>query len=96
MPLSWITYVYIITLLTWLVEHSLVNWYQQYVSVHVSFSQVHKFSQFHFVDNQVGILFLLLHVYYAHLASVRFEHSVCLGSLGDQDISDQNTLVIQC
>ena len=47
----------------------------------------------------MGILFLLLQVYYAHLASVRFEHSVSWITWkykGDQDISDQNTLVTQC
>ena len=28
-----------------------------------------------------GILFSWLHIYYAHLASARLEHSMCLGSL---------------
>ena len=32
-------------------------------------------------DNREGTLFSRLHIYYAHLASVRFEHSVCRGSL---------------
>ena len=32
-------------------------------------------------DNREGTLFSWLHVYYAHLASVKFEHSVCRGSL---------------
>ena len=32
-------------------------------------------------DNWEGTLFSWLHIYYAYLASVRFEHSVCRGSL---------------
>ena len=35
----------------------------------------------HWGDNQDGTLFSWLHIYYAHLSSVRFEHSVCRGSL---------------
>ena len=26
-------------------------------------------------------MYMYMHIYYAHLASVRFEHSVCRGSL---------------
>ena len=37
--------------------------------------------QSHCRDNQEGTLFSWLHTYYAHLASVRFEHSVCCGPL---------------
>ena len=35
----------------------------------------------HCGDNWEGRLFSWLHVYYVHLASVRFEHSACHGSL---------------
>ena len=43
--------------------------------------QVHELLQSHCGDNQEGTLFSWLHIYYAHLAFVRFEHSVCCGSL---------------
>ena len=46
-----------------------------------SCAQVHELPQSHFGDNREGTLFSWLHVYYAHLASVRFEYSVCRGSL---------------
>ena len=29
----------------------------------------------------IYIVFMITYIYYAHLASVRFEHSVCRGSL---------------
>ena len=48
---------------------------------HTSFAQEHDLPQSHSGDNQEGTLFSWLHIYYAHLASVRFEHSVCHGSL---------------
>ena len=35
----------------------------------------------HCGDNWEGTLFSCVHIYYAHLASVRFEHSVCRESL---------------
>ena len=44
-------------------------------------AQVHELSQSHCGDNQEGTSFSWLHIYYTHLASVRFEHSVCRGSL---------------
>ena len=42
---------------------------------------MHELPQSHCRDNREGTLFSWLHIYYAHLASVRFEHSVCRGSL---------------
>ena len=44
-------------------------------------TKVDELPQNHCGDNQDGTLFSLLHIYYAHLAFVRFEHSVCCGSL---------------
>ena len=46
-----------------------------------SCAQVHELTQSHCGDNREGTLFSWLHIYYAHLVSVRFEHSVCRGSL---------------
>ena len=46
-----------------------------------SCAQVHELPQSHPGDNQEGTLFSWLHIYYAHLASARFKHSVCPGSL---------------
>ena len=46
-----------------------------------SCAQVHELPQSHCGDNREGTLFAWFHIYYAHLASVRFEHSVCHGSL---------------
>ena len=46
-----------------------------------SCAQVHGLPQGHCDDNREGTLFSWLHIYYARLASVRFEHSVCRGSL---------------
>ena len=46
-----------------------------------SCAQVHELPQSHCGDNREGTLFSRSHIYYAHLASVRFEHSVCRGSL---------------
>ena len=43
--------------------------------------KVHDLPQSHCGDNHEGTLFLWLHIYYAHLAFVKFEHSVCHGSL---------------
>ena len=43
-------------------------------------ARVHELPQSH-SDNREGTLFSWLHVNYAHLASMRFEHSVCCGSL---------------
>ena len=52
-----------------------------YMMNRTSCAQVHELPQSHCGDNQEGTLFSWLHVYYAHLASVRFEHFVCRGSL---------------
>ena len=46
-----------------------------------SCAQVHEFPQSYCGDNREGTFFLWLHIYYPNLASVRFEHSVCRGSL---------------
>ena len=40
-------------------------------------AQVHELSQNHCGDNREGTSFSWLHIYYAHLAFVRFEQSVC-------------------
>ena len=44
-------------------------------------AQVHELPQSHCGDNREGALYSWLHVCCAHLASVRFEHSVCRRSL---------------
>ena len=62
------------SVMDYLVEYSLVHWYQQY-------NQVLGLPQRHCGDDQVGTLFSWLHIYYAHLASERSEHSVRHGSL---------------
>ena len=47
-----------------------------------SCAQVYELPQSHCGDNPEGtIVFMISYIYYAHLASVRFEHSVCHGSL---------------
>ena len=46
-----------------------------------SCAQVHELPRSHCGDNLEGTLFSWLYIYNAHLASVRFEHSVCDGSL---------------
>ena len=46
-----------------------------------SCAQFHELPQYHCGDNREGALFSWLHIYYAHLVFVRFEHSVCRGSL---------------
>ena len=54
-----------------------------YITVHnrTSSAKMHELQQSHCGDNREGTLFSRLHIYYAHLASVRFEHYVCCGSL---------------
>ena len=42
-------------------------------------AQVHELPQSHCGEKREGTLFSWLHICYAHLASVRFEHSVCRG-----------------
>ena len=51
--------------------------YTWYTYIIYSCAQVHELPQSHCVDNREGTLFSWLHVYYVHLASVRFEHSAC-------------------
>ena len=46
-----------------------------------SCAQVHELPQNYCGDNWEGTLFSWLHIYYAHLASVTFKHSVYHGSL---------------
>ena len=46
-----------------------------------SCAQVRELVQSHYGGNWEGTLFMIAYLYYAHLASVRFEHSVCCGSL---------------
>ena len=61
-------------------RNSLVHWYQQYVIVHY----VPKCMSCHkaiVVITGRAHCFHGLHIYYAHLAFVRFEHFKCHGSL---------------
>ena len=44
-------------------------------------AQMCELPQTHCGDNMKDILFPWLHIYHTHLASARFEHSVCHGSL---------------
>ena len=44
-------------------------------------SAVHELPPSHCSDNWDSTLFSLLHIYYPHLASVRFKHFMCCGSL---------------
>ena len=77
-----------ITLLTLLVEHTLVHWYKQCVTTvyHVpKCMSCHKTivvitRRAHCFDDYIYIL------YYAHLASVRFDHSVFCGSVMTAEI----------
>ena len=64
-------------------ENNVPSGYHHYgfVATHASCAQVHELPQSHCGDNREGTLFSLLHIYYAHLVSVRFEHSMCRGSL---------------
>ena len=72
-----------ITLLALLVEHSLVHWYQQCVTVH----HVPKCMSCHkaivVITGRAHCFhdYIYIYIYYAHLASVIFEHSICRGSL---------------
>ena len=51
-----------------------------------SCAQVHELSPNDFDDKSEGTLFPWLHIYNAHLASERFQHSVCRGSLMTSNI----------
>ena len=67
------------TLLALLVEHFLVHWYQQCLTIH----HVPKCMSCH---KAILVItgrahFFWSHIYYAHLASARFEHSMCHESL---------------
>ena len=77
---SWITYdhlYYAPCFACWVLFGSLVPTMCNCTSC----TQVHELQQNHCGDIWEGTLFSWLHVYYAHLAFVRFEHSVCRGSL---------------
>ena len=77
---SWITYdhlYYAPYFACWALFGSLVP----AMCIHTSCAQVHELPQSHCGDNWKGTLFSWLHLHYAYLASVRFEHSVCCGSL---------------
>ena len=54
--------------LAWLVDHSKVDWYQQCVSIH--HVPIDKSRRAH-------CFLFWLHIFYAHLISIGFEHSVC-------------------
>ena len=56
--------------------------YISYIIIYMqSCVQVHELPQNHCGDNREGTLFSWLHINYTYLASVKFEHSVCRGSL---------------
>ena len=74
---SWITYdhfYYAPWLACWALFGSLVP----AMCNRTSCAQVHELPQSHCGDNREGTLFSWLHIYYAHLAFVRFEHSITL------------------
>ena len=49
-----------------------------YITIqHTSYARLHELSQSHFGDNPEDTLFSWLHICYAHLWSLRIEHSVC-------------------
>ena len=72
-------------LLAWLVEHSLVHWDQQCVTVH----PVPKCMSYHGAmgrligNNREDTLSVILttYIYYTHLTSVRFQRYVCHDSI---------------
>ena len=66
-------YIYALCLACWALFGSLVP----ALCDRTSCAQVHELLQSHCGDNREGTLFS----WYAHLASVRFEHSACCGSL---------------
>ena len=73
---SWITYdhlYYTNCLACWALFGLLVP----AVCDRTSCAQVHELPQSHCGDNRGGTLCSWLHIYYAHVAFVRFEHSVC-------------------
>ena len=77
---SWITYDYLYyapCLVCWALFGSLVP----VMCNHTSSAQVHELPKSHSGDNRESTLFSWFHVYYTHLASVRFEHCVCHESL---------------
>ena len=60
----------------------LLRWIPHIILSHRSkMSEMSKFLPNHCGDNQESTLFSWLDIYYAHLASVGFGHSVCHGSL---------------
>ena len=73
---SWITYDYLYYapyLACWALFGSFVS----AMCNRTSCTQVHELPQSHCDDNREGILFSWYYTYYAHLASGRFEDSVC-------------------
>ena len=60
-----------------------------------SYAEVYELPQNHCGDNREGTLFSWLHIYYGHLASVRFEYSACRGSLTTYVIITTATLSTQ-
>ena len=70
-----------ITLLALLVEHSLVHWYQQCVTVyHVPKCMIcHKVIVV--ITGRAHCFHDCIYIYYAHLVFVKFDQSVCCGSL---------------
>ena len=60
---------------------TMASWQLMHMYSCTSCAQVYELPQSHCGNNQDATLFSWLHTYYAHLASVRFEHSVCRGSL---------------
>ena len=92
--MSWITYnhlSYFPCLACWALFGSLVP----AMCNRISCAQVHEFPQSYCSDNQDATEFSWLHVYYVHLASVRYEHSVYHGSLmiGTDSVMISQTLV---
>ena len=67
----------------WLCGNSCTWAHDVWLMNRTSCAQVHELPQNHCGDNREGTLFLWLHmhIYYAHLASVKFEHSVCHGPI---------------
>ena len=52
-------------------------WQLMHLGNHTSCAQVHELPQSHCDDNLQSTLFSWLHIFYAHLASVRFKCSMC-------------------
>ena len=70
-----------ITVLALLVEHSLVHWYQQCVTVHRVPKCMSCYKAIVVITGRAHCFRDYIYIYYTRLASVRFEHSVCRGSI---------------